>query len=56
MYEAHGFTAPGAHFGEVKEYRYADIDVARKLGRLEAAVRLEERLEHIRAVYLSQMS
>jgi hypothetical protein len=56
MYGAHDFTTAAAHYSDVKEYLCAAIGLARRLGREDDAVRLEGRLEQIRAVYRSQMS
>lgn len=55
MYEASGPSAAGAYFSEVKEILYAAVKLAQDMG-LEAEVRgIKKRLDHIRAVYESQM-
>lgn len=55
MYEAGGPTGAGAYFQEAKEALFEAIGLARELGYEDEALRLEKRLEHIRAVYESQM-
>ncbi len=55
MYEASGPSAAGAYFSEVKEILYAAVKLAQDMG-LENEVRgIKNRLDHIRAVYESQM-
>jgi len=56
MYEAHSPGACGAYYSEVKECLYDAIRLARQIDREDEALRLEKRLDHIKAVYRSQMS
>jgi hypothetical protein len=56
MYEAGSPAGAGAYFSEVREALREAIALARDTGLEEEASRLEKRLEHIRAVYTSQMN
>ncbi len=56
MYEARSPASAGGLFAEAKEYLTAAIDLAERMERPDQARRLRQRLEHITAVYRSQMS
>ena len=55
MYEASGPSSAGAYFSEVKEILFAAAKLAQDMGLEEEAMDIKKRLEHIRAVYESQM-
>jgi hypothetical protein len=55
MYEASGPAAAGAYFSEVKQILYQAISMAREMDLADEAKAIEERLDHIRKVYESQM-
>ena len=55
MYEASGPGAAGAYFSEVKEILSSAIKLAQDMGLADEAGDIKKRLEHIRAVYESQM-
>jgi hypothetical protein len=56
MYEAHSSSGVGACYSEVKECFYDAIRLARTLGLTEEVAALEERLNHIKAVFRSQFA
>jgi hypothetical protein len=56
MYEAHGVTAAGCCYNDIKDYFARAIGLAEGAGMTEEAQRLQARLNHIRAVYRSQFS
>ena len=53
MYET---RSPSGSYSDAKEYLYDAISLARRIGREDEAIRLEKRLDHIKAVFRSQMS
>ncbi len=55
MYEAHSWSGCSDAFHDVKEFLYEAIRLATELGLSDEVTRLEKRLEHICAVYDSQM-
>ena len=56
MYDASNFTAATGHYSDVKGFLADAIGRAYRIGRADVAIRLELRLDHIRAVYRSQFS
>jgi hypothetical protein len=54
MYDVVSPTAAAGHYSDAKEALADAIGMARRLGRPEAAERLEARLAHIKAVFRSQ--
>ena len=55
MYEASGPSAAGAYFSEVKEILSTAIKLAQDMGLAHEARDIHKGLEHIRAMYDSQM-
>jgi hypothetical protein len=53
MYET---RSPSGSYSDAKECLYEAINLARQIGREDEADRLEKRLDHIKAVFRSQMS
>jgi hypothetical protein len=56
MYEAHSQSDINACYRDAKDYFDDAIALARRLGRVEEAAALGERLAHIKAVYRSQFA
>jgi hypothetical protein len=56
MYEAHSPSGATACYSDAKEACYDAIGLARRLGLDEEVKALEERLEHIKAVFRSQFT
>jgi hypothetical protein len=56
MYSARGPVGAGAYYREAKEALTEAIHIAKKAGLKDEAKRLEERLEHIKQVYVKHMS
>jgi hypothetical protein len=54
MYDAGNPSGAMACYSEAKESLNTAIELARKLGKLDEAERLEARLAHIKAVFRSQ--
>jgi Tfp pilus assembly protein PilF len=56
MYDARDATDAAARYSDAKETLYDAIGLARRLGNVDAAARLEQRLAHIKAVFRSQFT
>jgi hypothetical protein len=56
MYDAFSSTAAAGHYSDAKESFAEAIRFAREAGRSDDVARLEQRLEHIKAVFRSQFS
>ena len=56
MYEAHSPSSANVCYSDAKECYYDAIGLARRLGLEEETKALEERLEHIKAVFRSQFT
>ena len=56
MYEAHSSSGATACYSDAKECFYDAIGLAGRLGLKEEAEALENRLEHIKAVFRSQFT
>ncbi len=56
MYEAHNQSGAAACYSEAKECFREAIAVARRIGAVGEAVRLEARLAHVKAVFRSQFT
>jgi hypothetical protein len=56
MYDAHDPSAAAVCYSDAKEALYDAIGLARRLGKVDVAARLEQRLAHIKAVFRSQFT
>jgi hypothetical protein len=56
MYDAHDPSGAAVCYSDAKEALYDAIGLARRLGKVDVAERLEQRLAHIKAVFRSQFS
>ena len=54
MYEAHSFGGASTCYTDTKDFLYEAISLAKELGMAEEAKSLEDRLDHIKAVFRSQ--
>jgi Tfp pilus assembly protein PilF len=54
MYDARAAADAAARYSDAKEALYDAIRLARRLGKVDVAARLEQRLAHIKAVFRSQ--
>jgi hypothetical protein len=56
MYDAHDPGGAAVCYSDAKEALYDAIGLARRLGKVDVAARLERRLAHIKAVFRSQFT
>jgi hypothetical protein len=56
MYDAHDPSGAAVCYSDAKEALYDAIGLARRLGKVDVAERLEQRLAHIKAVFRSQFT
>jgi hypothetical protein len=56
LYDVRDATNAAACYSDAKEALYDAIGLARRLGKLDLAARLEQRLAHIKAVFRSQFT
>jgi hypothetical protein len=56
MYDAHDPSGAAVCYSDAKDALYDAIGLARKLGKVDVAARLEQRLAHIKAVFRSQFT
>jgi hypothetical protein len=56
MYDVRDATNAAARYSDAKEALYDAIGLARSLGKVDVAARLEQRLAHIKAVFRSQFT
>jgi hypothetical protein len=56
MYDAHDPGRAAVCYSDAKEALYDAIGLARRLGKVDVAARLEQRLAHIKAVFRSQFT
>jgi len=54
MYDARDSTEAAARYSDAKEALYDAIGLAGRLGKVDIAARLEQRLAHFKAVFRSQ--
>jgi hypothetical protein len=54
MYEAHSFGSAGVCYSGAKEFFHDAIGLAKELGLADESASLDERLEHIKAVFRKQ--
>jgi hypothetical protein len=56
MYDARDASDAAARYSDAKEALYDAIGLARRLGKIDIAARLEQRLAHTKAVFRSQFT
>jgi hypothetical protein len=56
MYDSANSSEAAARYSDAKEALYDAIGLARRLGKVDVAARLEQRLAHIKAVFRSQFT
>ena len=56
MYDSANSSEAAARYSDAKEALYDAIGLARRLGKIDIAARLEQRLAHIKAVFRSQFT
>ena len=56
MYDSESGAAATGHYSDAKEFLHDAAGLARRLGKLEEADRLTQRLAHIKSVFRNQFS